>query len=191
MSTCRVLAFAGSLRDQSFNRRLIHIAAAGARDAGADVTILDLREHRLPIFDQDLEQTEGIPETAKKLKDIFRDHDALLISSPEYNSSFSAVFKNTIDWVSRPEDDHPPLSCFDGKVAGIMAASPGGLGGLRGLVHVRAMLQNIKVMVVPQQMAISNAADAFDDDDQLKDDSKQEAIHGIARRVVKVATALK
>jgi NAD(P)H-dependent FMN reductase len=136
----RILALAGSLRRDSFNKKLVPIAAHGARKAGAEVTILDLKDFPLPLFDQDLEAEQGMPENGKKLKHFFIEHDGLLIASPEYNSSITGVLKNAIDWVSRPAPGEPPLVAFRGKVATLMSASPGALGGLRALVHVRSIL---------------------------------------------------
>ena len=179
MSQPRILAFAGSARSASFNKHLIKIAAQGARDAGAAVTLIDLKDYPLPLFDQDLEASEGAPENAVKLKQLFIAHDGLLISSPEYNSSFSPLFKNTIDWVSRSAPGEPGLAAFNGKVATIMSASPGALGGIRGLVHVRAMLGNINVVVLPQQMAIPKAMDAFDADGKLKDAKLSDSVAGL------------
>ncbi len=118
-------------------------------------------------------------------------HDGLLIASPEYNSSITPLLKNTIDWVSRSAAGEAPLSAYQNKVAGIMAASPGGLGGLRGLVHLRSILQNIGVMVVPKQMAIAKAHDAFADDGTLKDEFQQNMVTEIGQRVAQVASALK
>ena len=102
--TLRILAFAGSTRRESFNKKLVQIAAAGAREAGADVTDIDLRDYRLPVFDQDHESEQGKPDHAKALKQMMIDHDAFLIAAPEYNSSITGVLKNSIDWVSRPDD---------------------------------------------------------------------------------------
>lgn len=172
----RVLAFAGSLRADSYNKRLVRLAAEGARAAGADVTFVDLRDFALPVFDEDLEAKEGLHPNARKLKDLFLAHQGLLISSPEYNSSLSAALKNTIDWVSRPAPGEASLACFAGKVAVIMSASPGALGGLRGLVHVRAILGNIKVIVLPDQMAVGKANEAFNPDGTLKDARQQTAV---------------
>ena len=157
MSNPRILAFAGSARTDSYNARLVQVAAEGARTAGADVTVLNLKEYPLPLFDEDIEQEQGMPENAKKLKQLFLDHDGLLISSPEYNSSITPLLKNTIDWVSRPAEGEPMLAAYQGKVAALMAASPGGLGGLRGLVHVRSILSSIGVIVLPDQIAVSRA----------------------------------
>ena len=140
----RILAFAGSTRLESFNNRLVRIAESGARDSGATVTHIDLRDYRLPLFDQDEEAANGKPDGARALKQLLVDHDGLLIASPEYNSSVTGVLKNTIDWVSRPDDGDPfPLVGLRGKVVALMSASPGALGGLRGLVHLRSILGNL------------------------------------------------
>jgi chromate reductase len=167
----RILAFSGSLRRDSFNHKLATLAAAGAREAGADVTLIRLRDFPLPIFDEDFENDHGMPEEARRLKKLFVEHHGLLIASPEYNSGNSAALKNAIDWVSRSEkDDEPPLVGFRGKGAVIMSASPGALGGLRGLVPLRAILGNIGVTVLPDQLAIAKAHEAFDAAGSLKDD---------------------
>lgn len=171
----RILAFGGSLRRDSFNHRLAAIAADGAREAGAEVTHIALRDFPLPVFDEDLESEHGMPETGRKLKALFRDHDGLIIASPEYNSSVTAALKNAIDWVSRTEsDDEPALSALSGKTAVICSASPGGLGGLRGLVHLRSILGNIGITVLPDQVAVESAHEAFAEDGSLSD-SKQDA----------------
>lgn len=188
--TPRILAFAGSLRKGSFNHRLVVAAAAGARAAGAEVTILQLRDFALPVFDQDLE-TAGTPDSVKRLKDTFRAHHGLLISSPEYNSSVTAALKNTIDWVSRPEPGQPPLSCFNDKVAGLLAASPGALGGLRGLVHLRAILSNINVLVLPEQFALSKANEAFGEDGAIKDDKARASAEAVGARLATVTAKLR
>ncbi len=170
MSTPKIIAFAGSTRTDSWNKKLIRFAAGAARSAGAEVTMVDLRDHPLPIFDGDLEEREGLPEAARRLKTMFREHDGLLIASPEYNSSVTAVLKNTIDWISRAEtDDEPPLAAFRGKAASLLSASPGALGGLRGLVHLRAILGNIGMIVLPDQVAVPKAHEMFDEHDGLKD----------------------
>ncbi len=180
--TPKILAFAGSARKDSVNKKAVAIAAQGARDAGAEVTLIDLADYPMPIYDGDLESADGLPENAKKLKQLFLEHDGLLIASPEYNSSFSPLLKNTIDWVSRKEtDDEAPLACYTGKVAVLLAASPGGLGGLRGLVHVRALLENINVIVLPQQRAISGAMNAFGDDGNLSDEKQQQGVLGLGK----------
>ncbi len=188
--TPRILAFSGSSRNGSYNQSLVLIAAEGARRAGAEVTVINLRDYELPIFNEDLEKS-GEPENAKKLKAIFEEHDGLLISCPEYNSSITPLLKNTIDWVSRPTEGKPPLAPYLGKVAGLMAASPGALGGLRGLVHVRAILGNIGVTVIPKQLAVSRAFEAFDDEGNLQDENQQKMVLEIGTHVAEFVSKLK
>jgi NAD(P)H-dependent FMN reductase len=192
MSTApKILAFAGSTRTASYNKRLIQAAIAGARAAGGDVTYLDLRDLPLPLFDEDLETAEGLPANGRKLKDLMLAHQGLLISAPEYNSSITAVLKNAIDWASRPVPGEPPLACFTGKVAALMSASPGALGGLRGLVHVRAILGNIGVLVVPEQVAVPRAFEAFDADGRLKDAKQQQAVGALGAKVAQLLMKLR
>ena len=185
----KIVAFAGSLRKDSFNKKIAKIAADGAENAGAEVTFIDLRDYPMPIFDQDEEAESGLPENAEKLQKIFKEQDGFIISSPEYNSSVTAVLKNTIDWVSRPPSEN--LSAFKGKVAVLMSASPGGLGGLRGLVHIRATLGNIGVTVLPQQIAVSAVHDALDEKGDIKDSSRHEAIKNLGADLAETCRKLK
>lgn len=192
MAAAKILVFAGSTRTESFNKKLAEVAAEAVRKAGGEATLLDLREHPLPLYDGDLEAASGLPENAKKLKQIMLAHDGLLIASPEYNSSISAVLKNFIDWVSRVErPDEPGLVVFQGKIAAIMAASPGVLGGLRGLVHLRSILGNISVIVLPEQLAIMKANEAFAPDGTLKDAKQRATVEKIAAKLVSVVAKLK
>ena len=186
----KILAFAGSTRTDSFNKKLVKIAADGAKNTGADVTVIDLRDFAMPLYDGDLEQKDGLPQNARKLKDLMLSHQGFLISSPEYNSSISGVLKNTIDWTSRQSEGEESLACFKGKVAGIMSASPGGLGGLRGLVHVRAILENIGVLVIPDQIAISKAHEAFNTDGTLKDKKQEDQVKKIGVSISKLLLKL-
>lgn len=190
--TPKILAFAGSTRVDSYNKKLVQIAAKGAKEAGADVTYIDLRDFPMPLFDEDLEKAEGMPENARKFKDLMVQNDGLLIACPEYNSSITPVLKNAIDWASRPSPNEPPLGlvAFAGKVASIMAASPGGLGGLRGLVTVRSILGNIKVIVLPDQVAVPKAYEAFNPDGSLKDPKQQESIEKLGANVANVLAKL-
>ncbi|WNZ25599.1 NAD(P)H-dependent oxidoreductase [Leptolyngbya sp. NK1-12] len=188
--TPRILAFAGSARKDSFNKRVVQIAANGARTAGADVTYLDFRDLPLPLYDQDLEAEQGIPENALKLKELMKSHQGLLIASPEYNSSVTPLLKNAIDWASRPVAGEAPLAAFADKVAGIMSASPGGLGGLRGLVHLRSILGNIRVLVLPEQVAVMKAHEAFNPDGTLKDPQQQQTVEQIGAKLAMVVAKL-
>lgn len=186
----KILAFAGSTRTDSFNKKLVKIAADGAKDAGSDITVIDLRDFAMPLYDGDLEQQDGLPQNARKLKDLMLSHQGFLISSPEYNSSIAGVLKNTIDWTSRQSQGEESLACFKGKVAGIMSASPGGLGGLRGLVHLRAILENMSVLAIPEQIAISKAHEAFNTDGTLKDKNQEAQVKKIGANLSKLLLKL-
>lgn len=186
----KILAFAGSTRTDSFNKKLVKIAAAGAKEAGADVTVIDLRDYMMPLYDEDLEKKDGLPSSTLKLKELMLSHHGFLISSPEYNSSISGVLKNTIDWTSRQGDDESPMSCFKDKVAGIMSASPGGLGGLRGLVHVRAILENMGVLIIPTQVAISKAHEVFNLDETMKDQKQEQQVKKIGANLTQMLMKL-
>jgi NAD(P)H-dependent FMN reductase len=186
----RILAFAGSLRRDSHNKKLVRIAADAARNSGATVTVLDLRDVPMPLYDEDLERSEGLPQGAKKLKELMLAHEGLLIASPEYNSSISAALKNAIDWASRPAPGEASLACFNDKVAGLMAASLGRLGGLRGLVTLRSILSSINVLVLPDQLAVPLAHEAFGEDGKLKDAKQQAAIEKLAAKLTSVIARL-
>lgn len=187
----KILAFAGSARRESFNRKLIRIAVDGARGAGAEVTLLELRDHPLPIYDGDLEASDGLPAEARTLKDIFLAHEGLMISAPEYNSSIAPLLKNVIDWISRPVPGESSLACFMGKAAVLMSASPGALGGLRGLITVRSILGNIGVLLLPRQVAIPRANEAFTADGQLKDPQQHAGIVKLGEELTKILQKLR
>jgi NAD(P)H-dependent FMN reductase len=180
----KILAFAGSTRRDSFNKKLIRVAAEAAREAGGDVTLIDLADFPLPLYDGDLEAESGQPENSQRLYELFKSHQALLLSCPEYNSSISAVLKNVIDWVSRPRPGEPELVAFTGKVAALLSASPGGFGGMRGLVHVRAILGNIGTLVIPSQVAVPKANEAFNADGSLRDEKLAQRIAKLAKELV-------
>jgi chromate reductase len=185
-----ILGFAGSTRQDSYNKKLVKIALQGAEAAGAKVTYLNLGDLPMPLYDGDLEAQEGLPENARKFKDLLLTHQGLLIASPEYNSSMSGVLKNAIDWASRPVAGEAPLACFTGKVCAIMSASPGALGGLRGLVPVRMMLGNIGVIVLPDQVAVSKAMDAFTEQGALNDAKQQASIQALGANVAQLLIKL-
>lgn len=187
----KILAFAGSSRKHSFNKKLAAIAAQGARDAGADVTVIDLADYPAPVFDQDLEAEQGMPETMREFKKLLIAHDGFLIASPEYNSAFSPLLKNVIDWASRKESvDEAPLLAYKGKYAAIMATSPGALGGLRGLVFLRLLLSNIGVTVLPGQQAIAMAGKAFAEDGSLIDPQQHQSILSLGRQLAETIDKL-
>jgi chromate reductase, NAD(P)H dehydrogenase (quinone) len=181
--TPKILAFAGSLRTDSFNKKLVKIAAEGARKANAEVTYIDLRDYPFSLYDGDIETNEGIPEVVTKVKEIMFAHDGLLISSPEYNSGIGGVLKNFIDWTSRAAAGEKAGACYSGRIVSLMAASPGGLGGLRGLVHVKMILGNMGTIILPDQLALSKAHEAFNEDGSLKDEKMQTRVESLGANV--------
>lgn len=184
--------FAGSARKASTNKQLSALAASTAKQAGAEVTLIDLADFDMPIYNGDIEADTGLPENAKRLKKLFVEHDGFFIASPEYNSSISAVLKNALDWNSRPHTEHEPgLWAFQGKVAAIGSVAPGALGGLRGLVPLRMMLGNIGVTVVPSQVAVSDGFNAFDDDGALIANMPAGMLKSTVTQLVETTDALK
>ena len=164
----KILAFAGSIRRDSWNKKLINNAVTSVRNAGAEVTLIDLADYPLPLYDGDLEAAEGVPENALKLKALFKSHDALLIAAPEYNSSITPLLKNTLDWISREWQGESGLVPYQHKVAAILATSPGQFGGMRMLPHLRQILNTLGVLVLPGQLSVPNAGEAFNADGNLK-----------------------
>jgi NAD(P)H-dependent FMN reductase len=144
-----LLVISGSTRTDSYNKKLAKEVAAIARDMGAKVTLVDLRDYPLPLYDGDLEDKEGLPKNAKKLREAMVASDAVVIASPEYNASVSAVLKNAIDWVSRGSRE-----AFEGKRFGLMSAAAGGYGGARGLLHLRTILEDVGATVIEQQVTV-------------------------------------
>jgi chromate reductase len=163
----KILVFAGSTRANSLHRKLALETVDLLRASGADATFADIRDYPMPIYDGDLEEASGLPPNAKAFKELARAHDVFVIASPEYNGSFPAVLKNAIDWISRPEPGEPRLAVFRGKTAAIMSASPGPGGGRRGLKHLRELLEMIGVTVIPAQLEVALASQAFDDSGKL------------------------
>lgn len=186
----KILVFAGTTRTEALNKKLARVAATAAEKAGAAVTFMDLRDLAMPLYDGDLEAGSGLPVGAQKFKALLLRHDGLLISTGEYNSSITGVLKNAIDWASRTESGEGSLACFKGKIAGLMSASPGALGGLRALVHVRAILGSIGVLVLPDQFTLGKANEAFTAKGTLKDGKAQTAVEGIATELVRVTAKL-
>lgn len=187
----RILCFAGSARAASINKRLARFAAELASGRGAEVDLVDLADYPMPLYDGDLEEAEGLPESARVLKAKFRECHGLLIVSPEYNSSIPPLLKNTLDWVSRKETtDETPLSAYRGKVAALAGTSPGALGGLRALVPLRMMLGNIGVHVIPTQLAVPGGNQAFDEAGRLVDEGRARALERLVDELIRTAVRL-
>lgn len=188
----KILAFSGSARRNSSNQKLVKIAAAGASEGEAEVTVIDLAHFDMPIYNEDLEKEHGLPEKAQVFKQLLIAHSGFLIASPEYNSAFSPLLKNVLDWASRADTpDEPPLMAYRGKVAAIMSASSGGWGGMRGLVFLRMLLGNMGVMVLPTQKMIPFSGNAFDDEGALRNQDDHYAVMALGRELVSTVARLK
>jgi NAD(P)H-dependent FMN reductase len=190
----RILAFAGSARRDSLNKRLARVAADAARKAGAEVTFVDLDDYPMPVYHGDLEEQSGMPENGLRLRELFLAHDALIIASPENNGSVSSLLKNTIDWLSRGIGDgkgrNSGLAPYAGKTALLLAASPGSAGGARGLPHLRHILARLGVVVLGTQVELPRAHEAFDDTGALKDARMAAAVASAAAQLAEASRKL-
>jgi chromate reductase len=176
----RILAFSGSARRESLNKKLLAVTVAAVRAAGGEVTLIDLTDFPLPLYNGDLEDAEGMPANATKLIELIQQHPALLIASPEYNSMNTPLLKNTIDWCSRA-DDNP----FTGKVAAVVSASPGPFGGVRSMKLAQQLLLHLGCHVVPAQCFLIKAHEAFDEAGALKEARNQKAVETLATLLVR------
>ena len=188
----KLLFFSGSSRQDSINQKMAATAAKIAADQGAEVTLITLKDFEMPLYDGDFEADHGLPENALRLKKLFIEHDGFFIASPEYNSAYSAVLKNAIDWISRTHEENEPfLSAFRGKVAALGAMSPGPMAGLRGLTPLRMLLGNISVHVVPSQTALQAKPDTFNAQGHINDDKALGMLGGTISELIETASALK
>jgi NAD(P)H-dependent FMN reductase len=188
----KVLCFASSTRAASYNRKLANAAATVARAAGAEVTLLEPRDFVMPLYDGDLEERDGPPAAASALKDQFAAHQAIFIASPEYNASVSPYLKNALDWVSRVKTHGDGMgAAFKGRVFAIGAASPGGYGGMRGLIALRQILEvGLGALVIPEQVAVANAAQAFGPDGALTEERTAGLLKKTVERMLDAAQRL-
>ena len=186
----KILVFAGSSRKGSYNKKLARVAASAIKSAGMTATFIDLADFPMVLYNADLEASGGMPRETVLLKTFLREHQGLLISSPENNASVSALLKNTLDWLSRPVAGEKGVQLFQGKPAALMAASPGALGGIRGLFHLREILATLGMLVLPEQFALGKANEAFLDDGSLKDKAHQQSVEKVAARLVEVTRKL-
>jgi chromate reductase, NAD(P)H dehydrogenase (quinone) len=189
----KVLVFAGSTRSGSFNRKLAREVAAIARDKGAEVTHLELGDYELPMYNADLE-AKGTPPDVMKLKQVFYEHPAWIICTPEYNASYPALLKNTLDWLSSPVKDDPVWSddfrFSRGKVVGVLSASPGALGGMRSQSHLVPLLFNLHCWVAPKTYALGRAGSAFDEHGRMIDDASRQRASAVIDQVLWAAERL-
>ena len=191
-SSVRLLFLAGSARKGSFNKRLAELGASIAEANGIAATRLDLGDYPMPLYDGDLEAAEGPPENARKLKHVLALHTGVFIAAPEYNSSITPLLKNSLDWVSRVrEEGEAPLEVFRTRVFASGSASPGALGGLRGLNTVRQVLElGLGALVLPEQFAVSRAGEAFDEHGHLNNKDQQQAFKNLIQKLARAAHVL-
>lgn len=181
----KILAFAGSLRKHSYNKRVVKTAVEGAKNAGAEVTFIDLKDYPLPVYDADEHADKGFPENAKKLQKLLAEHDGFLIASPEYNGSVPGGLKNMIDWASRKSDEYGQIEVFKGKSAAIITASPGAFGGIRCLAHLRGVLTIMLVNVIPSEIAVTFVGKKFEgDSDEMNDEKTKEILENLGASLV-------
>ncbi|MBV1870677.1 MAG: NAD(P)H-dependent oxidoreductase [Gammaproteobacteria bacterium] len=186
INTPKLLAFSGSLRNDSWNHKLVCVAADAARKGGAEVTLIRLSDYRLPLLNQDDEPSLQTHPELLALRALFSNTDGLLIASPEYNGSLTPSLKNTLDWMSRPAPDGSYQSVYPNKVVGLLSASPGGLGGIRGLNHLRDILTSVGSLVVPQQMAVNAAHSAFSEEGVFVDETMNKRLEAVTDSVIKI-----
>ena len=188
-----LLVFAGSTRQKSFNRKLASATAAIARDAGAQVTLLELSDYDIPMYNADLE-AQGTPQDVIRFKQALFDHPAWIVCSPEYNASYPALLKNALDWASSPAKSHPDwqdgLKSFRGKVVGMLSASPGALGGLRSQSHLAPLLINLECWLAPKAFALGSAGSAFDDSGALVQPAHRDRVRAVVDQVLWASSRL-
>lgn len=192
MAAPKILVFAGSVRNGSINQKLVVAAAKAIEAAGGSATQISLKDYALPLYDGDLQAKEGIPESAKKLAELFFEHQGVFIASPEYNASFTPLLKNTLDWLSRINvEGRPPLPAFKHRVFALGAVSGGAMGGYRGLTQLRSMMElGLGALVLPEMVAVGNAASAFAEDGSLANDKIAALLAQVAERLVETSGAL-
>ena len=189
MSLPKVLVFAGSIRTGSHNARLAALASKELLLAGADVTRISLADYAMPLYDANLETSSGPPANAMKLKQLMMTHQGVFIASPEYNASITPLLKNTIDWVSRVrERGEPALAAYKNRVFALGGASDGSYGGMRSLMALRQVLElGCGALVIPEQIAVMRASEAFDNMDNLKEERLANMLKRVAQRLTDMA----
>ena len=191
MSALKILVIPGSLRTGSLNAKLAAVAAYRLAQDGAEVTRLSLADFSLPIYDGDLQTRSGVPKSAVDLKRMIGSHHGVLIVTPEYNASVPPLLKNAIDWVSRVQDTHEARGqVFRSRAFAIAGASRGRLGGARAIAALRLILSACQALVIPNQLALAHADEAYDDMERLKHAPDLEALGAMSRQLIDVAQRL-
>ena len=181
----RLLFFAGSAREGSHNKKLARLGQKIAEANGIEAVFVDLSDYPMPVYHGDLEADEGVPERARAFKALLQEYDGVMIVTPEYNASVPPLLKNTLDWVSRVKD---VPDVYKTRVFAISGASPGYYGGMRSLLTLRQILSvGLGALVIPQQMALPRATQAFEDDGSLKDENQQKMFAGVVEALAVAA----
>jgi len=183
----KILAFAGSARQQSVNKMLVRQAASVAEQQGAIVTTIDLNDFPAPIYNGDFEEMNGVPAPMQRFKSLLASHDAFIIASPDYNGGITPLLLNVLSWASRPEGNEAPNSVFLENPVAIMTASPGGLGGIRAVSGLRDTLADLGCMPIPGFITLGNAFEAFDDNGRLKSAQIAELLTALMARLIAVS----
>ena len=192
MSIANILAFAGSSRKESWNRKVLDVAVAGARDAGADVTVANLADYPMPIYNADWHAENGVPDAMRELRKLMMSSNGILIASPEYNASLTPLLKNTIDWLSQDvgQEKHQSGNApFEGKIGGLMGASNGGFGTIRALPHVSYILSNLGVFMLPV-VAVPGVAKTFDESGNMTNEHTKKMLSGLGARLAQTIVKL-
>lgn len=189
----RLLFFAGSAREGSLNKRLARLAHDVAEANGIAATFADLGDYPMPIYDGDLEANEGPPDNAHKLKALLEVHHGVFVASPEYNASIAPLLKNTFDWISRVRaEGEAPLTVFKSRVFALGAAAPGAFGGIRGLTITRQTLElGLGAMVLPEQIVVARAGDAFEEGGHLKEKSQMELLKSVVQKLARASYVMR
>jgi NAD(P)H-dependent FMN reductase len=190
MTIARILAFAGSARKESWNRKVLDVAVAGAREAGAEVTVVNLGDYPMPIYNADWHAANGLPAGMLELRKLAMPANGLLIASPEYNASITPLLKNTIDWLSQGVEAESGNAPFEGKVGGLMGASNGAFGTIRALPHVSYILSNLGVLMLPV-VAVPGVAKVFDDSGHMTNQRTKETVSGLGTRLAHTIVKLR
>ena len=189
MTIAKILAFAGSTRKESWNRKVLAVAVAGARDAGAEVTLVNLADYPMPIYNADLHTADGVPAAMLELRKLMMSANGLLIASPEYNTSITPLLKNTIDWLSQEVNGESGNAPFEGKIGGLMGASNGAFGTIRALPHVSYIFSNLGVFMLPV-VAVPGVAKSFDEAGNMTNERTKKMLSGLGARLANTIVKL-
>ncbi|MGI9408026.1 MAG: NADPH-dependent FMN reductase, partial [Hyphomicrobiaceae bacterium] len=183
----KILIFAGSARKGALSKMLANAARLAVEDAGANPTLIDMKDFDAPVYNGDIEDAAGVPATILCFNELVRDHDALMVVTPEYNGFFPPLLKNTFDWSSRPDGHESGVHAMKHKVIGLLSTSPGPLGGIRALPRLGECVTELQCIVAPGSVAVPRAGDAFADDGRLKDEMRAGQLAGLVKNVLSLA----